>query len=107
MRKILKKDDLDEESNETNEYQLSVFDFFREMILAQFYSQANTQRVINKSATASQRIQKSGQGDIIMRKMSQAFSKYAQTGESFELVDGEYLRIHDAELSQLMRSFMR
>lgn len=43
---------------------------------------------------------------MYMFKLKDGFSRYVETGESFELIDGEYLRIHDAELTFLMQNYI-
>ena len=43
---------------------------------------------------------------MYLYRLKDGFSRYVETGESFELIDGEYLRIHDAELSFLMQGYI-
>jgi|TARA_B110000285_G_C14732310_1_gene427002 hypothetical protein len=44
--------------------------------------------------------------NLFLLKLRQGFSKYVSSGESFELIDGENLRIHDAELQPLMKEYV-
>lgn len=83
--------------------------------MAQFYShnQANQPEIILKSnATVEQRLKQTHQNKaridnrIFLSKLRDGFSRYAETGESFELIDGEYLRIHDSELTCLMQNYI-
>lgn len=67
----------------------------------------------NKVAvTAAERVAQTKQMSAIyqnksfMLKLRQGFSKYAHSGESFELIDGENIRIHDMELSSLLEDYV-
>ena len=40
--------------------------------------------------------------NMFLQKLRQGFSRYVSQGESIELIDGENIRIHDAELTVLM-----
>jgi hypothetical protein len=42
-----------------------------------------------------------------MKNLSCGFSNYVSSGESFELIDGENLRIHDEELIYLMNDYIK
>lgn len=44
---------------------------------------------------------------MYLYRLKDGFSRMVETGESFELIDGEYLRIHDAELSFLMQGYIQ
>jgi len=41
-----------------------------------------------------------------MQDLKTGFERYIESGESVELIDGEYLRIHDAELTELMQGYL-
>ena len=94
--------------NQTNvdfrqiESEISIFDFFRESVLQTF-------NLINE-LKIDENIDNSMKNELeqVNRNFSQqlhGFQNYLMSGESLELIDGEHLRIHDVELTLLMKDF--